>query len=103
MENNRSHLIATGQVDSGNGSNALAIQNDVLRTDSISCSQCMPCSVNICVEILLGRFASAGSISGIIVTEDVAVDALAESHEKAGHLAEVDGISVREEKCESIK
>lgn len=102
MQNNRSHLVSTGQIHCRNGSDTLAIQNDILRTDSVSRAQRMPGGIDVGVHILLGRFAGAGTVARVIVAEDVAVNALAESDEEAGHLAEIDGVAVREEERESI-
>lgn len=55
----------------------------------------MPGGVNVSVEIFLRRFASAGAIAGVVVAEDIAVDALAESDKEAGHLAQINSVSVR--------
>lgn len=102
MQNNRSHLVSAGQIHCRNGSDTLAIQNDILRTDSVSRAQRMPGGIDVGVHIFLGRFAGAGTVARVIVAEDVAVNALAESDEEAGHLAEIDGVAVREEERESI-
>lgn len=46
-------LISRCQIYSGNGTDALAIQNDVLWTNAIPGPQCMPGCINVCIQILL--------------------------------------------------
>lgn len=61
----------------------------------------MPGSIYVCVEVLLRGLASADSVARVVVGEDVAVDAGAEADVETAHLAQVDGITVGEEHCES--
>lgn len=62
----------------------------------------MPGCIDISIQILLRRFSRAHAIARIVVTEYVAVNALAKTHEKTGHLAQVNGIAMREQQGESV-
>lgn len=62
-------------------------------------AQCMPGGVNIGVEVLLRRLSRAGSITRVIVGEDVTVDACAEANVKATHLPQIHSITMREQHC----
>lgn len=61
------------------------------------CSECVPRSVHVSVEVLLGRLARAGTVARVVVGEDVAIDARAQADVKAAHLPKVHSIAVREE------
>lgn len=61
----------------------------------------MPRGVDVRVEILLGCFAARYPVAGVIVAEYVAVDTRAQTEVEARHLADVDGIPVREENREA--
>lgn len=54
----------------------------------------MPRTVNVRVQVLLGRFATAYTVARIIVAENVAVDPGAEAQVETAHLAQVDGVAV---------
>lgn len=56
----------------------------------------MPGSIYISIQILLGWFTRAHAVARIVVTEYVTVNALAKTYEKAGHLAQVNSITMRE-------
>lgn len=57
----------------------------------------MPSGIYVRIQVPLARLAVANAIAGIVVTEDVAVDAHAQAQIKAAHLAQVHGVPVREQ------
>lgn len=69
--------------------------------NDVPCTQSMPGSVYVRVEVFLGGLACADSISRVVVGEDVAVDSSAEADVEAAHLAEVDSVAMGEENGES--
>lgn len=97
MEDNSCTFITGCKINCWNRANTLTIQNNVLRTNTIPCPQRRPRCVNVSVKVLLGRFPVAGSVTRVIVGEDVAVDAGAQADVEAAHLAQVHGVAVREE------
>lgn len=97
MENHRSTLIPGGQVYRGDRPNALTIQDDILGTYAIPGAQRLPRGVDVGVEVLLGGLAGADAVAGVVVGEDVAVDARAQADVEAAHLAQVHRVAVREE------
>lgn len=62
----------------------------------IPCTQGVPGSIYVCIQILLGGLAGADAIARVIIREDVAVDASAEANVETAHLAEVNCIAVGE-------
>lgn len=87
MQYNGSDLITTAKINGRHCAYTLSIQNDIFRADTVTGAQCMPSGINVCIQILFGRFAGTHSVARIIVAEYVAVNALAESNEKACHLS----------------
>lgn len=72
------------------------------RTPQLSHSlvpQDLPGSLDVRVQVLLGRPAAAHSITRVIVREHVAVDSGAEADVKTAHLAQVHGVPVRKQQC----
>lgn len=61
------------------------------------CPEHLPGRLDVSVQVLLGRFPGAHPVPGVVVGEDVAVDARAEADVEAAHLSEVHGVPVREE------
>lgn len=61
------------------------------------CPEHLPGRLDVSVQVLLGRFPGAHAIPGVVVGEDVTVDAGAEADVEAAHLPEVHGVPVREE------
>ena len=62
-------------------------------------AQRLPRGVDVGVEVLLGGLAGADAVAGVVVGEDVAVDARAQADVEAAHLAQVHRVAVREENC----
>ena len=60
-------------------------------------AQSLPRGVDVGVEVLLGGLAGADAVAGVVVGEDVAVDAGAQADVEAAHLAQVHRVAVREE------
>ena len=53
MEDDGPHLVPTGEVDSGDGPDALTVEDDVLRRDAQPRAQSVPGGLDISVQILL--------------------------------------------------
>jgi hypothetical protein len=70
-------------------------------SSSAPSSKRLPGSIDVGVQILLRRLARADPVARVVVAEDVAVDPGAEPQIEAAHLAQVDGVSVREEDGEA--
>jgi len=79
MKDYSSHFISRRQVDSGHGTNALAVQYNVLGADAVGGSQCLPSSVNVRIQVSFGRLTLADAVSGIVVAEYVTVDSHTQS------------------------
>ena len=75
MEDDGADLVPGGQVDGGHGADALAVQDDVLRGNAVLGAKVVPGRVHVGVQVLLARLAGARAVAGVIVAEDVAVDA----------------------------
>lgn len=101
MQDDRADLVSRREVDRGHGTDALSVQNNVLRTDAVAGAQRVPRGVDIRVEVLLRRLAARDPVTRIVVTEYVAVYPRAEPEVEARHLAEVDGVAVGEEDGEA--
>lgn len=101
MQDDRADLVSRREVHRRHGTDALAVQYNILRTDAVSGAQRVPRGVDVRVQVLLGRLPARDPVSRVIVAEYVAVDPRAESEVEARHLAEVDGVSVREEDREA--
>lgn len=103
MQNYSANLVTACQINGGHSSDTLTIEDDIFRTNTVLSTQCMPSSIDIRVKILFAWFSSAHAVARVVVAEDVAVNALAETDEKAGHLAQVNSVSVRKENSKSGK
>lgn len=57
----------------------------------------MPGSVYVCIQILLRGFSCADPIAGVIIGEDVAVDASAQADVEAAHLTEIHSVTMGKE------
>lgn len=67
-----SHFTSTGQINRWNSTNAMPIKYNISRFIIIICLQCIKCSIDIRINILLGRRPSAKTISRIIVAKNIA-------------------------------
>lgn len=125
MQNHRRHLKSRGQVNGGHRADALAVEDDIFWRDAIPAinqqetvheikrnqkkfddfaapsSEGLPGSIDVSVQILLRGLARADPIAWVVVTEDVAVDPGAQPQVEAAHLAQVDGVAVREQDGEA--
>lgn len=72
-----SNMLPRREVDGGHSPDALSVEDDVLRADSVLCPEVVPRRVDVAVKVLLGGLAGAGAVAGVVVREDVAVDARA--------------------------
>lgn len=72
-----------------------------LFSQNIPCTQSVPGSIYVCVEVLLSWLASADAIAWVVVRKDVAVDSVAEANVETAHLAKVNSVSMREQHCKS--
>jgi len=79
MKDHGSHFISRCQVNSGHGTNALAVQYNVFGTDAVGGPQCLPSGVNVRIQVPLGRLTLADAVAGIVVAEYVAVDSHTQS------------------------
>lgn len=97
VQDDRADLVPGSEVDRRHGADALSVQDDVLGADAVALPERVPRRVNVRVQILLGRSAAADAVPAVVVREDVAVDARAQPQVEAAHLAQVDGVAVREQ------
>lgn len=65
------------------------------------CSESVPGSINVCIQVFLRRFAGADAVTGVVVREDVTVDASSQPDVEAAHLAQVNSVPMGEKHCES--
>ena len=75
MKDDGAHFISGGQVHCGHRADALTVQDYVFRRNAILRPQEGPRRVDVGVEVLLGGLPAAGAVAGVVVAEDVAVDA----------------------------
>lgn len=61
---------------------------------SSPCPQCLPCCIDVGVEVPLGGFPCACTVARVVVGEDVAVDARAQPDVEAAHLPQVHRVAV---------
>ena len=101
MEDAGTHLEPTGEVDGGDGADALAVEDDVLWADAELGAHGVPRRLDVRVQVLLARLAARHPVAAVVVAEDVAVDPGAQSEVEAAHLAQVHGVTVAVEDGEA--
>lgn len=74
MENDGADFVPSGEIDGGNGADALAVEDDIFRADAVASSESVPGGVDVGVKIFFRGFTAGDSVAGIIVAEYVAVD-----------------------------
>ena len=97
VKHHSSNFIAWRQVYCRHCAYTLSIQYNLFWAYTITCSQCLPRCINICIQVLFCRLPRTYSITWVIKAEYIAVDPWPQSNVKACHLAQVNSIAMAEE------
>lgn len=97
MQDHGSHFVSGRQIDGGHGADALAVQYDIFGAYAVAGPKRLPGGVYVRVQITFARLTVADAVTGIIVAEYVTVDPHAQAQIEAAHLAQIHGVTVREQ------